>query len=238
MAGKSKAPTKALKKTAPKKPAAKKKSSADLKARATEIARRLGEMYPDAKCSLDYKNPLQLIIATILSAQCTDVRVNMVTPELFKRYPTADAMAAADLPDLERLIQSTGFYRNKAKNIKECCRLIATKHGGKVPNTLEELVELPGVARKTANVVLGNAYGIPGITVDTHVGRLSRRMGLTGHEDPVKVERDLNELLPSEDWTVFSHRMIYHGRAVCAARRPLCEECRLSDICPKIGVAS
>ncbi|MFO0944467.1 MAG: endonuclease III [Planctomycetota bacterium] len=204
--------------------------------RARAIARGLAKLYPDAKCALEYQNPLQLLIATILSAQCTDVRVNMVTPALFQRYPTVDDFAQADLPELESLIQSTGFFRNKAKNIKGCCQLIVEKHGGKVPRTLEELIELPGVARKTANVVLGNAFDTPGITVDTHVGRLSRRMGLTKHEDPVKVETDLGKLIPQQDWTMFSHRMIYHGRQVCAARKPLCATCAIETLCSRIGV--
>lgn len=204
--------------------------------RARAIARGLAKLYPDAKCALEYETPLQLLVATILSAQCTDVRVNMVTPALFKRYPSAAEFAAAKLPELESMIQSTGFFRNKAKNIKACCQLIMEKHGGNVPRTLEELIELPGVARKTANVVLGNAFDTPGITVDTHVGRLSRRMGLTRHEDPVKVEMDLGVLILRKDWTMFSHRMIYHGRRICAARKPLCQDCALQNHCAKIGV--
>jgi endonuclease III len=203
---------------------------------ARTINRRLARMYPDAHCALHHDNALQLLIATILSAQCTDVRVNMVTPALFARYPDAKAFAAADPRELETLIQSTGFFRNKARNIIACCRKIVDEHGGKVPSTLEELVPLPGVGRKTANVVLGDAFDTPGITVDTHVGRLSRRLGLTSQTDAEKVERELMKLLPRKDWTVFSHRMIFHGRQVCGARKPNCAGCALNDLCPKIGV--
>ncbi len=186
---------------------------------------------------LDHANPLQLLVATILSAQCTDVRVNLVTPELFKRYPTAEALAAAPLRSIERLIQSTGFFRNKAKNIQACCRKLVADHGGEVPRTLEELVELPGVGRKTANVVLGVAYKIAtGLVVDTHVARLSHRLGLTEHRDPVKIERDLMALLPKNRWIEFSHELIHHGRQICIARRPRCEVCPLDSLCPKIGV--
>lgn len=205
--------------------------------RARAIDRRLAKAYPDAKCALDHKNPLELLVATILSAQCTDARVNMVTPALFRKYPNARALAAADPAELEHAIQSTGFFRNKAKNIRAACQILVERHGGKVPPTMEELLELPGVARKTANVILGNAFGVPGITVDTHLGRLSRRMGLTTHQDPVKVERDLAELLPPIEWTMFSHRMIHHGRRICTARKPLCNQCPVEDLCPKIGVA-
>ena len=218
------------------KPPSKKKVSA--KERAQRINRGLAKLYPHAHCVLHYDNPLQLLIATILSAQCTDVRVNMVTPALFARYPDAQAFADADIGELEKAIQSTGFFRNKAKNIQACCRLIVEKHGSQVPATMEELVPLPGIGRKTANVILGNAYGVPGITVDTHVGRLSRRMGLTKHQDPVKVEHDLMELVPKKDWTMFSHRMIFHGRQVCAALKPNCDGCGVAKDCPKIGVAA
>src|SRR5438132_5984000 len=207
-----------------------------LRRRARRIMRELTLLYPDAKCALDYNNPLQLLIATILSAQCTDVRVNMVTPALFARYPDAQAYADADIADLEIMIQSTGFFRNKARNIQACCRILVEKHGGQVPQTMEELVPLPGVGRKTANVILGNAFGLPGIPVDTHVGRLSRRMGLTEHHDPVKVEHDLMALIPKEDWTDFGHRMIFHGRQVCHSRKPKCAECVVNKLCPKIGV--
>jgi len=216
---------------------AKKKTTAvPVRQRAKQIAAGLAKLYPDAKCALDHENPLQLLIATILSAQCTDVRVNMVTPALFARYPDAAAFANADVGELETAIQSTGFFRNKAKNIMACCKLIVEKHGGKVPGTMAELVVLPGVGRKTANVILGNAFDTPGVTVDTHVQRLSRRMGLTKEEDPVKIEHDLMELFPEKEWTMFSHRMIFHGRQVCYARRPRCEECTLNKVCPKIGV--
>jgi len=162
----------------------------------------------------------------------------MVTPALFAKYPDARAFANAEISELEKMIQSTGFFRNKAKNIRECCRQIVEKHGGVVPNNLDDLVQLPGIGRKTANVVLGDAFGVPGITVDTHVGRLSRRMGFTVNEDPEKVEQDLMQLIPEDEWTPFSHRMILHGRQVCAARKPDCEGCTLHSYCPKIGVTS
>jgi endonuclease-3 len=208
----------------------------DLKTRARVINRRLAKAYPDAHCALNFETPLQLLIATILSAQCTDVRVNLVTPALFARYPDVRAFAEADPRELEKMIQSTGFFRNKARSIQACCRALVEEHGGEVPGTMEELVALAGVGRKTANVLLGNAFGVPGITVDTHLGRLARRMGLTRHDDPEKVERDLMGLIPRKDWTMFSHRMIFHGRQVCHARKPMCEECPLADVCPKVGV--
>ncbi|MFQ5507962.1 MAG: endonuclease III [Leptospirillia bacterium] len=192
----------------------------------------LAATYPDAACALDYKNPFELLIATILSAQCTDVRVNMVTPALFRAFPTPEAMAAADDTVLIELIRSTGFFNNKAKNILACCRDIVTRHGGRVPDTLDQLVKLAGVGRKTANVVLGNAFGVPGITVDTHMGRVSRRLGLTRNDDPVKVEHDLMKIVPEDQWTVFSHRVIHHGRALCAARKPKCGDCPLASDCP------
>ncbi len=204
--------------------------------RAGQIVRALARAYPDARCALDYQTPLQLLIATILSAQCTDVRVNLVTPALFARFPDAPSFAAAEPRELERLIHSTGFFRNKARNIIACCQRLVKEHGGAVPGTLETLVTLPGVGRKTANVVLGNAFNVPGITVDTHVGRLSRRLGLTTHTDPVKVERDLMNLLPEKEWTMFSHRLIFHGRQVCHARKPNCDACVLAKWCPRIGV--
>jgi len=212
------------------------KKNRALQRRAQLIDEALIQLYPDAHCALTYRTPLELLVATILSAQCTDVRVNLVTPPLFARYPDAKAYADADLAELETLIQSTGFFRNKAKNIQACCRDLVAKHAGQVPQTMEELVPLAGIGRKTANVILGNAFGIPGIPVDTHVGRLSRRMGLTKHDDPVKVEADLMELIPKGDWTMFGHRMIFHGRQVCHSRKPKCEECTLKEICPKIGV--
>jgi len=210
--------------------------SSTLQQRMRRIVRALAEAYPEAHCALHYTDPLQLLIAAILSAQCTDKRVNLVTPALFQRYPDAQAFAAADPHELEQMIHSTGFFRNKARNIIGLCRQLVEKHGGQVPATMEELVPLPGVGRKTANVILGNAFGVPGITVDTHVGRLSRRLGLTEQTDPVKVERDLMTLLPSREWTMFSHRLIFHGRQVCHARKPLCSECVLKKLCPQIGV--
>jgi len=205
-------------------------------ARARRIARLLAETYPDAHCALHHDGPLQLLVATILSAQCTDARVNMVTPALFARYPDARAFAAAKPRELEQMIHSTGFFRNKARNIIACCRELVEKHGGEVPATMEELVPLPGIGRKTANVILGNAFGVPGIPVDTHVNRLSRRMGLTEATDPVKIEHDLAGLVPKKDWTMFGHRMIFHGRQVCHARKPLCEQCTLAEVCPRVGV--
>jgi endonuclease-3 len=207
-----------------------------LRPRARRIVRGLARLYPDAHCALHYNNPLQLLVATILSAQCTDARVNQVTPALFARYPDAHAFAAADRTDLEKLIQSTGFFRNKARNIILCCQQLVEHYGGKVPATMEELVPLAGVGRKTANVILGNAFGLPGIPVDTHVSRLSQRMGLTTATDPVKIERDLMELVPKKEWTMFGHRMIFHGRQVCHARKPACEKCALADVCPRVGL--
>jgi endonuclease-3 len=198
----------------------------------------LARLYPEAGTALDHADPLQLVVATVLSAQCTDRRVNLVTPALFARFRTARDFAAADLRELQRYIKSTGFYRTKAKNIRALCRLLVERHGGAVPGTLDELVALPGVGRKTANVVLGDGFGVPGITVDTHVGRLSRRLGLTLHTDPVKVERDLMRLVPHAEWTRFSHRLIFHGRQVCHARKPLCGSCALADLCPRRGVSS
>jgi endonuclease-3 len=206
------------------------------KQRIRRILDTLAQLYPDAHCALHYDSPLQLLVATILSAQCTDVRVNLVTPALFARYLDALAFAQADIRELEKAIQSTGFFRNKARNIKACCQALVDQHAGQVPGIMEELVPLPGVGRKTANVILGNAFGVPGITVDTHVGRLSRRLGLTENEDPVKVENDLMAMVPKKEWTAFSHRMIFHGRQVCFARKPKCTECALRKICPRIGV--
>lgn len=194
---------------------------------------RLKSEYPDATCSLDYESPMQLLVATILSAQCTDERVNKVTPALFSNYPTAEAMAAGELNDIEQLVRSTGFYRNKAKNILGSCRMIMDEFGGEVPRTMPELLKLPGVARKTANVVLAHAFGInAGVTVDTHVKRLTNRLGLTDHQDPKRIERDLMQLLPQPDWENWSIRLIYHGRAVCSARKPECDRCLLADLCP------
>ncbi|HIK55888.1 MAG TPA: endonuclease III [Synechococcales cyanobacterium M55_K2018_004] len=207
------------------------------KQRALEILVRLKRMYPDATCSLNYETPVQLLVATILSAQCTDERVNQVTPELFRRFPDAKALAAADLSELETLVRSTGFYRNKAKNIKAACQRIVTEFGGEVPQSMEALLTLPGVARKTANVVLAHAFGInAGVTVDTHVRRLSTRLGMTNHDDPIKIERDLMKLLPQADWENWSIRLIYHGRQVCTARNPACDRCELADLCPSVDL--
>lgn len=209
------------------------RSKASRKARALEVLARLEREYPDARCALDHGNAFELLCATILSAQCTDARVNMVTPNLFRKYPDAHALARARTPALEAIIRSTGFFRNKAKSLIGMAQALVADHDGEVPRTMEELQVLPGVGRKTANVILGNAYGInEGITVDTHVGRLSRRLGLTREDDPVKVERDLMELIPRESWATISHLLIFHGRQICVARRPRCEECVLSDICP------
>lgn len=215
-----------------------KKSNKRAPSGASELITRLAVLYPDSRCALNYESPLQLLVATILSAQCTDVRVNMVTPALFARFPDAQSFAMASQGDLESLIQSTGFFRNKATNIIGCCQMLVNQHGGEVPSNLEALVLLPGVGRKTANVVLGHCFGIPGITVDTHVGRLSRRLGLTEQEDPVKVEHELMQQWPAEVWTVTSLRLIDHGRAVCDARKPACARCTLSDMCPRVGVAN
>lgn len=207
------------------------------KIRANEVLLRLKRLYPDATCSLDYETPVQLLVATILSAQCTDERVNKVTPALFAQFPDAAALAAADRVELETLVRSTGFYRNKAKNIQGACHKIVTEFAGEIPRQMADLLTLPGVARKTANVVLAHAFGIlQGVTVDTHVKRLSKRLGLTTHTDPVKVERDLMKLIPQPDWENWSIRLIYHGRAVCKARKPDCPGCELLDICPAVGV--
>jgi endonuclease-3 len=205
--------------------------------RAAEIVRRLAAEYSDAKCALHHRSSFELLIATILSAQCTDERVNIVTKTLFPKYRTPADYAGARPNDLEEDIRSTGFYRNKAKSIRECCRLLVQEHGGKLPNRMDEFVQLPGVGRKTANVVLGTGMGIPtGVVVDTHVQRLSRRMGLTRQTDPEKIEQVLMRLIPQDQWIAFSHRMITHGRRVCMARNPACNACVLSDVCPKIGV--
>ena len=202
------------------------------KQRALEILSRIQHLYPDATCSLDYSTPVQLLVATILSAQCTDERVNKVTPGLFGRFPDAESLANADLTELEELVRSTGFYRNKAKHIQGACRMIVQDFNAVVPNTMEELLKLPGVARKTANVVLAHAYGInAGVTVDTHVKRLSQRLGLTKNTEPVGIEKDLMKLLPQPDWENWSIRLIYHGRAVCKARSPGCNLCELADLC-------
>ena len=203
------------------------------KQRALEILRRLKLMYPQAPCSLDYGSSVQLMVATVLSAQCTDARVNMTTPALFERFPSAIALADADLTELENLIRSTGFYRSKAKNIKAACQRLVAEFDGKMPRTMDELTTLPGVARKTANVVLAHAFDIhEGVTVDTHVKRISGLLGLTKHAEPVKIEQDLMKLLPRADWENWSIRLVYHGRAICDARNPDCLRCDLLDICP------
>jgi endonuclease-3 len=212
--------------------------SAEVKKRSQQVLRRLKADYPTAECALNYASPLQLLVATILSAQCTDVRVNLVTAELFKKYKTAADFATVSQDVLEKAIQSTGFFRNKAQNIRDCCQMLVDEYEGKVPQRLEALVELPGVGRKTANVVLGTAFGLAsGVVVDTHVARLSQRLGLTAHKDAVKIERDLMEELPRKEWVGFSHRMIHHGRQVCIARKPRCEICSMLKFCPQIGVA-
>lgn len=193
--------------------------------------------YPDAQCALTHKTPFQLLVATILSAQCTDERVNIVTKDLFRKYKKPADFAKAPLSDIEEAIKSTGFFRNKAKNIKQCSLDLVERYGGSVPRELDALVGLAGVGRKTANVVLGTAFGIPtGVVVDTHVARLSQRMGLSKHKDPVKIEQDLMQAIPQDEWIDFSHRMILHGRQVCTARKPACEPCALNKVCPKIGV--
>ena len=214
------------------------KSLAARRGRGARIVSALAKAYPRADCALGYSSALQLLVATILSAQCTDERVNKVTGPLFRRYRSAADFAGASLGELETLIHSTGFFRSKARHIREACRLLVERHGGEVPGTMDDLLELPGVARKTANVVLGTWFGkAEGVVVDTHVLRLSGRLGLSRRKDPVKIEKDLMAILPREGWTSFSHRMIWHGRRVCKARRPLCEECPLSRLCPSAGKA-
>ena len=204
--------------------------------KARRLGRALAEAYPDADTELDFTTPLELLVATVLSAQSTDVRVNAVTPALFARYPDAAAYAAADRAELESLIATIGLHRSKAASIQGLAQAICDRHGGEVPRTLEGLVALPGVGRKTANVVLGNAFGVPGITVDTHVGRLARRFGWTEETAPDKVEADLMRLFPSSEWTDLSHRMILHGRRVCHARKPACDACPLAALCPSATV--
>jgi len=210
--------------------------SVSLTRRARRMHRILADRYPDARCELDFTTPLQLLVATILSAQCTDVRVNLVTPALFARYPTALDYAQADRAELEAMIQSTGFFRAKASSILGLGDRLVRDFGGEVPRRLDQLVTLPGVGRKTANVVLGNAFGVPGITVDTHVGRLVRRFGWTDEEDPVKVEHVVGALFPRRDWTMLSHRVIFHGRRTCHARRPACGACPVASLCPSFGI--
>ncbi len=207
-----------------------------LKSRAQRMYRILRKTYPDARCELNFANPLQLVVATVLSAQCTDKRVNQVTPALFAKYKSAKAFAKADLHDIEKFVHSTGFFRAKAKNIKGLAMKIQSDFGGEVPRTLEELITLPGVGRKTANVVLGHAFDTPGITVDTHFGRLSRRFEWTTEKDPTKVEREVGLLIPQKEWTNLSQRMIWHGRRVCHSRKPACGACTLAKLCPSFGI--
>lgn len=204
--------------------------------RARRMGRILGETYPEAHCELDFQTPLQLLVATILSAQCTDARVNMVTPAVFAAYPTAAALAGADRAELESMIESTGFFRAKAASLQGMAARLVEAYDGEVPGRLKDLVTLPGVGRKTANVVLGNAFGVPGITVDTHFGRLSRRFGWTAEDDPVKVEAEVGSLFPRKQWTALSHQLIWHGRRVCHARTPACGACPLAQLCPSFGV--
>ena len=209
----------------------------DRKARAAEVNARLARQYPDARVELDFRNPFELLIATILAAQSTDVRVNIVTKSLFRKYPDAHAFANADLIEMETAVKQTGFFRNKAKAVVNCSKALVERHGGEVPRTMEELVELPGVGRKTANVVLGNAMGIEaGVIVDTHVTRLSGRLGFTRHADPVDIEQDLMKIVPRSEWTKFANHLILHGRRVCIARKPACPSCVLNDICPSADV--
>lgn len=203
--------------------------------RARRIDRELARLYPDAHCELDFGSPLELLVATILSAQCTDKRVNLVTPVLFERYPAAQDYASADRDELEKLIQSTGFFRNKANNLIRLGQALCERFGGEVPGRLADLVTLPGVGRKTANVVLGNAFGVPGITVDTHFARLVGRFGWTSETDPVKVEFAVGELFPAKSWTMLSHHLIWHGRRVCHARKPACGACEIAELCPSFG---
>ena len=205
---------------------------------ARSIYRILTKEYPDARCELDFNSPLELLVATVLSAQCTDKRVNAVTPVLFNRFPTVTKLAGAKISEIEKIIYSTGFYRSKAKNIKELASKILKDYGGEVPKTLAQLVTLPGVGRKTANVVLGNAFGIPGLTVDTHFGRLSRRFGWSQETDPVKVENDVAKLIPEKEWTLLSHKLIWHGRRICHSRKPECGICPLAKLCPAVGVGA
>jgi endonuclease-3 len=206
------------------------------KVRAKVIYRQLSKNYPNVRCELDYKNAFQLLVATVLSAQCTDKRVNQTTPALFKKYSNSQKMAKADLRDIQKLVKSTGFFRAKAINIKGLSNKIIEEFDGNVPSNLEDLITLPGVGRKTANVVLGHAFGIPGITVDTHFGRLSRRFGWSKQNNPVKVEFEVGELIPQKEWTNLSQRMIWHGRRVCHSRKPACGACALAKLCPSYGI--
>ncbi len=211
-------------------------ADSETRKQARAVYRILSKTYPEIRCELDFKNPLELIVATVLSAQCTDKRVNTITPALFRKYKTAKAYAGADIHQLEELVFQTGFYRAKARHIKGIGIKLLEEFNGEVPSTLEELITLPGVGRKTANVVLGHAFDIPGITVDTHFGRLSRRFGWTKEMDPVKVERIVGELIPQKEWTNLSQRMIWHGRRICHSRKPACGACPLTKLCPSVGI--
>ena len=215
----------------PKKEQVKKPLLTVMQHKVEKILAVLDELYPDAKCSLDFRNPLELLVATVLSAQCTDERVNQVTPGLFRKYPTAQAYAQAPIEELENDIRSTGFFHNKAKSIKSACRILHEQFNGKIPADLDELIKLPGIGRKTANVILGNAYQIPGIVVDTHVSRVSQRLGLTSQRDPEKIEQDLMLLIPRERWISFSHQLIQHGRRLCQAKKPKTEVCPIRPCC-------
>ncbi len=214
-----------------------KETLAAKKKRVRAIFLRLRKAYPDSRCALYFSTPWELLVATVLSAQCTDKLVNQVTPALFKKYPNVRAFAAADPGEVEQAVRSTGFYRNKTKNILGAARAILEKFGGKVPARMEDLTTIPGVGRKTANVVLGNAFGVPGIAVDTHMIRINRLLGLTRHTEPVKIEFDLMELVPEKAWTLFSHGIIHHGRARCVARRPDCQHCEIRGLCPSASTA-
>jgi endonuclease-3 len=211
-------------------------SFSNKKVRAAKMYRVLTKSYPNVRCELDFKNPFQLLVATVLSAQCTDKRVNQTTPALFKKYKSIKKMASADIDDIEKLVKSTGFFRAKAKNIKSLSKKILNDFDGQVPERLEDLITLPGVGRKTANVVLGHAFNTPGITVDTHFGRLSRRFGWSKSNDPVKVEFEVGDLIPQKEWTNLSQRLIWHGRRVCHSRKPACGACSLSKLCPSFGI--
>jgi endonuclease-3 len=213
--------------------AAARESLAARRRRTRKIILELSRLYPKVECGLAYRSPLELLVAVILSAQCTDVRVNLVTPELFAEFPDCRALAEAEPAALEAAIRTTGFFRNKAKNIRACCRALLERHGGRIPRSLDELVKLPGIGRKTANVILGELYGLQGVVVDTHVRRISRHLGLTASEDPVKIEKDLEKVVPEPAWNLFSHLLIWHGRMICIARRPDCRICPLaSGLCP------
>jgi endonuclease-3 len=212
-------------------------SSVDLKQRALKIAKQLARTYPDAVCALEHAEPFQLLVATILSAQCTDERVNLVTPALFRKFPTPEQLARSSQSDVERIIKSTGFFRAKARSLRGMAAKLVDEFGGELPRTIDELTTLPGVGRKTANVLLGTAFGLAtGVVVDTHVKRITHLLGLTRHTDPEKVEQDLMVLLPRKEWVNFSHRLIHHGRKICIARRPKCSECPLLKLCPRVGL--